>query len=169
MPTSIKFSATVRSQEGGIVPVELCFLYDEDDPYVVDMIISQGGQTVRWVLSRELLNEGQRGKAGIADVIVRPHFDDPEDFSRPCMTNIRLSSDDGRADVRFVADLLTPFLIETYELVPKGMESGRLRVDAVIRRIFVHEGKGWDCPVPEPKGHDPDGELPCPGCEGCSG
>ena len=114
------------------LPVSVRLTWRPADPYAVELVFDTGRDDtaeVRWLVSRELLDEGLYHPAGWGDVWIGPHED-------TALTVIELSSLDGVALFEFDTDDLSDFLLDTYDEVPPGAESLVIDLDAEIARLI---------------------------------
>jgi hypothetical protein len=86
-----------------------------------------------WWISRDLLDAGLAGQAGEADVQVWPVW---AVVPRNRRLVIRLSTDDGTADLRMSLRDVARLLARTYQMVERGEESRWLDVDGLIADIL---------------------------------
>jgi hypothetical protein len=114
-----------------VVPVAL--EYRSTDPFAVSVVFFAGADEVRWLLARDLLDEGLVHEVGEGDVQVLPAVDE---FSRP-VVQIRLESPGGVAILEAPTDEVLDFLARSYALVPPGMESQHLGLDHAITRLLA--------------------------------
>lgn len=121
-----------------------------DNPYAIELrFLTKGRATnddVVWVISRELLAEGMDFPAGIGDVHICPvvelpccddHCDDH--VADTPLTELRLRSPSGRAEVQFDTNDLSEFLDSTAQLIPIDEESARgtlLDIDEELYRMI---------------------------------
>jgi hypothetical protein len=103
--------------------------YDAADPYKVVLDFGahpQDGEPMTWTFARDLLADGLTRRAGEGDV--------------RCWTcshgyHIVLSSPDGRATIRFSADAVRAFLVDTEDLVPYGAET--VDFDVELSKLLI--------------------------------
>ena len=107
--------------------------YYAADPYAVTAVFHTGEQPVRWVFSRDLLDEGLVHDVGDGDIQVVP----TRDAFSGHVVQLRLASPDGVAVLEASADVVLEFLGRSYALVPPGMESAFVDLDDTIARILA--------------------------------
>lgn len=105
--------------------------YDPNDPYAVEATFRAGGESIAWVLGRELLSAGLREATGEGDVRAWPESAEGAD-----LVMIQLRSAQGHATLATEAPALQGFLARTYELVPRGQEAKHLELDDVVERLL---------------------------------
>ncbi|WP_369251220.1 SsgA family sporulation/cell division regulator [Streptomyces sp. R41] len=108
--------------------------YEPSDPYAVRAAFGVVGsdETVEWIIGRDLLADGLEGPAGEGDVRVWPAEEqDVSDFY------ILLNPPDGTALFKAPAREIKKFLQETEALVPKGVEPGRIDLDALLAHLIA--------------------------------
>jgi hypothetical protein len=108
--------------------------YHADDPYAVTAAFHTDAEPIRWVFSRDLLDEGLVHEVGDGDVQVGPGRDM---LGEPSI-QLRLSSPDGVAVLETDADVILDFLERSYALVPPGAEPAHLDLDAALASLFDH-------------------------------
>ncbi len=133
-------TATVRSPfdvtlVGAEMPVLMAAAleYHAADPFAVTAVFDTGAQPVRWVFSRDLLDEGLVHDVGEGDIQIVPTRD-PIGVQ---VVQMRLASPDGVAVLEASADAILEFLGRSYALVPPGTESALVDVDDTIARILA--------------------------------
>jgi len=116
--TTITLSFDARLlDDGGKFPAEL--VYRPRDPFAVLIRFDVGnGPQVEWVFARELLEDGLRGPAGIADVRVAPIAHAGE-----AAVELALSSPGGQARIGLPRWAVRTFLRRVAAAVPAGTES----------------------------------------------
>jgi hypothetical protein len=97
--------------------------YDPADPYAIHVDFLCEGETVAWILGRELLDQGMRSIAGEGHGDVRIWNAGP-------VVHVSLITPEGEALLEFSVAELFAFLTQTYMLVPSGTEMA-----AVIREL----------------------------------
>lgn len=107
--------------------------YDAADPFAVTAVFDAGEQPVRWVFSRDLLDEGLVRDVGDGDIQIVP----TRDPIGVHVVQLRLASPDGVAVLEASADAILEFLGRSYALVPPGTESAHVDVDDTIARILA--------------------------------
>jgi hypothetical protein len=116
---------------GRTVPVSARFSYRSCDPYGVHIRFSiEGGNPVSWVFARDLLAQGMVRPSGLGDVRIWPCSAESE------LLYLELSSPDGRALFTVPADVVTPWLGMTYQMVPAGFEGPSLDIDSALSRLL---------------------------------
>lgn len=118
----------VLDVDGKAVKADL--IYDDRDPYAVQLNIYNGGQVIPWQLSREDLAAGLSGPTGVGDVHIAPDW---EDRTR---TSITVSTPAGEATLTTYSSTVAEFLNETYEQVPAGTEMAGVDVDSELADII---------------------------------
>lgn len=106
--------------------------YEPSDPYAVEATFRAVGESISWVLGRDLLSQGLLADSGEGDVRVWPTVD-----LRQPVVMIRLSSPDGQALLAAGATDVRDFLRRTYQVVPAGREHEQLDVDAAIEQLLA--------------------------------
>lgn len=136
METAPVRSALVLTMVGAEIPVLMKaeLQYYARDPYAVTAIFHTGGEAVRWVFSRDLLDEGLVHDVGEGDVQVVPG----RDMTGTHTVQLRLASPDGVAVLEAPAEGVLQFLGRSYGLVPPGTESEHVDVDAALSTILGH-------------------------------
>lgn len=85
-------------------PITVGLHWSDADPHSVGCVFPGGTECVRWLISRDLLTDGCARPMGIGDVSVLP------DPFRPGWAELVLSTDSGRACMRFAIADLAAFL-----------------------------------------------------------
>ena len=113
-------------------------LFRSRDPFAVTMVFypngdPDGGPPISWTFARELIAQGMHRPAGIADVRIEPHN----------MIAIRLTlsapGDDGGTESQSLylpRRAVRRFLLQSYDAVPAGRESGFLELDAELADLL---------------------------------
>jgi hypothetical protein len=120
---------------GSDVPVLMTaqLTYRVDDPYAVEAVFDVGdARSVRWLFSRDLLDEGLVQGVGDGDVHVMPS----RDPLGVATVQLQLSSPDGVAVLEAAAEDVLAFLEQCYLLVPPGQETQFLDLDATVERLL---------------------------------
>jgi hypothetical protein len=127
-------SALVLTAVGADIPVVMTaeLEYHASDPYAVTAIFHTPGDAVRWVFSRDLLDEGLVHDVGDGDVQVVPGRDSQGEHT----VQLRLASPDGVAVLEASAEAILAFLGRSYGLVPPGTEADHLDLDAALTAIL---------------------------------
>jgi hypothetical protein len=113
---SVPFDARLLA-DGGRFPAVL--RYRRTDPFAVTIRFDVGnGASVEWVFARELLEDGLRRPAGVADVRVAPVTHAGESI-----IELALSSRGGQARVGLPRWAVRAFLRRVAALVPAGTEA----------------------------------------------
>lgn len=119
---TIPFDARLLD-DGGKFPAELS--YRSTDPFAVLIRFDVGnGARVEWVFARELLEDGLRRPAGIADVRVAPITHAGE-----TVVELSLSSPGGRARIGLPRWAVRTLLRRAAAAVPAGSESRHIDWD----------------------------------------
>ena len=130
-------------------PVRVCLLWQTTNPYAVQLRFqAQAAADVVWVLSRELLNEGLTGEAGMGDVQIQPAPD--------ATVLLQLRPPTGQTWLRIDVWVLQEFLDTTYRHVPLGYESLGTSLDDEISGLLRAPrsrgngqlSRGWSAPGP---------------------
>jgi hypothetical protein len=128
---------------GAAVPVDAQIRYDCADPYAVTMAFHAGGTgAVEWTFARQLLSDGIVAVTGEGDVRVWPASPsaaiDPavDPAVDPAYVCLSLSSPSGAALFEAPFAELLEFLIRTYALVPTGVESDHVDLDAELALLL---------------------------------
>lgn len=132
-------TATVRSSLGltllgADMPVVMTaqLLFRADDPYAVEAVFDLGGgEPVRWLFARDLLDEGLVHPVGDGDVHVAPG----QHPGGAATVQLQLSSPGGVAVLEAYADDVLAFLEQVYAMVPPGQESLFLDLDGALDRL----------------------------------
>jgi hypothetical protein len=134
METAGVRSALALTLVGAETPVLLTaeLEYNVRDPYAVTAVFFAGERPVRWIFSRDLLDEGLVHDVGDGDVQVVPGTDDLGLHT----IQLRLASPDGVAVLEAASDEVLDFLGRSYALVPPGTESTHLDVDAALEQML---------------------------------
>ncbi|MFG2358793.1 SsgA family sporulation/cell division regulator [Streptomyces sp. NPDC048521] len=110
------------------VPIRCEFSFHPRDPYAVTLIFdAEGEQPVRWVFSRELLNEGLTARVGQGDVAVWP------EHGSDGASTMWLQVGNARHNALFEIPALpvAQWLASTYALVPRGQETADVDWDGL--------------------------------------
>ncbi|MFD8085041.1 SsgA family sporulation/cell division regulator [Kitasatospora sp. NPDC059722] len=133
MTSATCWSTSVTLPEGAFphVALEAQLRFDSSLPYAVCLAFPAlgDGEERRWFFARDLLNEGRHGRVGRGDVTVAPG---PE--GRVLVT---LCGHDRRAVISIPSDVVTAFLLDSFNLVPAGCESGHLDIDTAVARLLA--------------------------------
>ena len=117
---------------GNPVPVTARLAYDPSDPFAVGVSMrTDGGPTVQWVMSRDLLAAGLEAPAGDGDVGVWPSTNRGAD-----VVCVSLSSPDGQALLFGRRADIGEFLDRTFAEVPAGTESDFIDLDALVEHLL---------------------------------
>ncbi len=125
-----------------VVPLTAGLRYSREDPYAIRMSFRTGlGEPVEWTFGRDLLAAALLGPEGMGDVRAWPSAPAARaagkgSASRGTVVNIVLGSPDGYAHFETGAAGIEAFLTRTYELVPRGHESGCLNIDAELAELL---------------------------------
>jgi hypothetical protein len=115
------------------IPLTVQLEYRPVDPYAVHAQFAVPGDSgVRWIFSRDLLDEGLVHAAGDGDVRVTPTTDP----GGRQVLQIELSSPEGLAVLEAFADDVLAFLERCYRVVPPGRESEHLDLDSAVERLL---------------------------------
>lgn len=127
-------SALALTLVGAETPVLLAaeLEYHVRDPYAVTAVFFAGDRPVRWIFSRDLLDEGLVHDVGDGDVQVVPGIDELGVHT----IQLRLASPDGVAVLEAASDEVLDFLGRSYALVPPGTESAHLDVDTALAQLL---------------------------------
>lgn len=119
---------------GSDVPVVLAAVleYDARDPYAVTAVILTDEGPVRWMLARDLLDEGLVHEVGDGDVAVAPVRGDDGHST----VQLRLSSPDGVAVLEVETDNVLEFLAHSYGQVPPGTEAAFVDIDGLLNSLL---------------------------------
>jgi hypothetical protein len=116
----------------GSVPVPAMLRYDVSDPYAIAITFSTGpGGDVRWVFARDLMADGLERPTGDGDVVVWPSESEGRE-----VVYVSLSSPEGQALFEGPRRPVAAFVHQTYGLVPRGLESRFIDVDAALERLL---------------------------------
>ncbi|MFJ3660076.1 SsgA family sporulation/cell division regulator [Streptomyces sp. NPDC090119] len=108
--------------------------YELDDPYAVRVsFVHPGtGQTVEWIIGRDLLAAGLAEPVGEGDVRIWPARRTAGKAVR-----IRLSSPTGTALFEAPTEEIAAFLRATEAVVPTGTESRHVDTDALLTHLLA--------------------------------
>ncbi|TDE09265.1 SsgA family sporulation/cell division regulator [Jiangella asiatica] len=107
--------------------------YLADDPLAVTAVFdTTAREPVPWIFSRDLLGAGLDEPSGQGDITVWPALDP---YGTPTV-RIRLRSPEGDAVLEAPASAVEDFLIQTWTLVPRGLEGRLLSIDAVLDSLL---------------------------------
>lgn len=119
-------------------PVMVDLRYDGADPYAVFMTFHLGADvSVRWVIGRDLLLNGQHGLTGVGDVQVWPS--QHPYVSKVCIA-LRPNWNREAAVVTASARALDAFLRQTLAMVPAGTEERHLDMDGIVHQLLSGPG-----------------------------
>jgi hypothetical protein len=119
-----------------IVSLTGSLFYSRQDPYAVRLAFRVGlEEPVEWIFARDLLSRGIQGRQGIGGVQVRPS-PGPAGGEPGSVLNIELISLYGQARFEAPAREVTGFLRRAYEIVPDGLESGHIDIDAELNDLL---------------------------------
>jgi hypothetical protein len=122
----------VFTSVSGSAQVEADLRYDTTDPYAVTALFHPiGGDEVRWVFARDLLEQGLVRWAGEGDVRIGP------DLTNPDRTGVELISPASRALLTVPTRQVAEFLNETYRAVPPGAQEQWLDLDSQLDRFLA--------------------------------
>jgi hypothetical protein len=117
------------------LPVMAELSYDHSDPYAIRVAFHTGGtDVVEWTFARSLLTDGVTHPVGEGDVQVWPSHSK----GKPVVC-LSLSSPSGRALFEAPLSSLVEFLTKTYAIVPTGMESDYVDVEAGLALLLWSE------------------------------
>ena len=117
---------------GSPVPVRARLAFNPSDPFAVTVSMSaEGGPSVQWVMSRDLLAAGLDAPAGDGDVGVWPSTNRGAE-----VVCVSLTSPDGQALLFGRHADIAEFLDRTFAEVPAGAESDFLDVDGLIDQLL---------------------------------
>jgi hypothetical protein len=117
---------------GNPVPVSARLAYEPSDPFAVGVSLrTEGGPTVQWVMSRDLLAAGLHAPSGDGDVGVWPSTNRGAD-----VVCVSLSSPDGQALLFGKHADIAEFLARTFAEVPAGTESDFIDIDALVEHLL---------------------------------
>lgn len=109
------------------IQAELC--YSVADPLAVTAVFDTTSRApVPWVFARDLLGAGLDEPTGGGDIGIWPAID----ADGVPTVRIRLRSPDGTAVLEAPASAVEEFLIQTWSLVPTGVEGRLLSIDALL-------------------------------------
>ncbi len=107
--------------------------YSVTDPLAVTAVFdTTAREPVPWVFARDLLSAGLDEPSGKGDINVWPALDP---HGTPTV-RLRLRSPDGDAVLEAPATAVEDFLIQTWTLVPTGIEGRLLSIDAVLDSLL---------------------------------
>ncbi|MEC3975509.1 SsgA family sporulation/cell division regulator [Amycolatopsis sp. H20-H5] len=102
--------------------------YNSKDPFALSLVIGGPTSPLRWLFSRELLDEGMRSEAGRGDVRIAP-TDDRR------WINFELGGSSGTTLLRGQMFVVTDFLYRTHALVPAGEECRWIDLDHEVAKL----------------------------------
>lgn len=110
--------------------------YTAADPYAVRIAFHLGlnQRPIEWVIARDLLIRGLDGCTGLGDVRVCPP--DLGDPARDSVLYIELSTSTGSALFEVLRQRVADFLRSTYRIVPAGVESAFMDIDAELANLL---------------------------------
>ncbi|MGW4291087.1 SsgA family sporulation/cell division regulator [Streptomyces sp. NPDC004673] len=108
--------------------------YQPADPYAVRVSFTYAdtGQTVKWIMGRDLLADGLKGPVGEGDVQVWPACP-----AGDRLIYIRLSPLTGTALFAAPAKEIAVFLLATEAIVPRGDEFRHVDAGALAARLLA--------------------------------
>ncbi|MGW1544652.1 SsgA family sporulation/cell division regulator [Streptomyces sp. NPDC002309] len=117
------------------VPLRMRLRYASDDPYALRATFAdaEGGASVEWVLSRDVIAEGLAHHAGQGDVRVWPAAVGP---GRD-VVYIALNSPAGSALLEAPLRDLRSFVDRTRAMVPPGTESEQFDLDTELAHLLA--------------------------------
>jgi hypothetical protein len=135
-PMTAELSAWMLQPNYVAVAARIHLLYDSSDPYAVTMAVCvQDQKPIRWMFSRELLDDGLRQPSGIGDVTITPCPQAPT-----AMLHVKLRDDIFAADLEMRSLPVTEFLRLSYLQVPAGTEGLFVLIED---DVSVAETRGW--------------------------
>lgn len=117
--------------DGKLTPLPAVLVYRADDPYAVHLdVTNPDGSHEIWAFARELLADGISavGIVGDGEVRVQRH---PSG-----VITLHLTSPEGRADLAIDIEGIEALLSASYLMVPEGMESEHLGMEAELASLF---------------------------------
>lgn len=120
---------------GRVIDVPTTLGYRAEDPYAVSMVFHSAAGDVEWVVSRTLLLQGLAAPCGDGDVKVYPSIDE----DAHAVAIIDFHSPDGRLVAQADSHALQAFLARTFEVVPVGVETRHLDMDALVAALLAAE------------------------------
>lgn len=106
--------------------------YHHQDPFAVTMTFLTPDESLTWTFGRELLIEGLLRTAGDGDVCIAPAVS-PNGRQ---VVIITLSSPDGRLMLQARKDQIAEFVDRSLGVVPLGMETHSLDIDALVDQLL---------------------------------
>ena len=131
--TEVDLRLVLGSDRALTVPAT--FDYDPREPFAVAATFGTSEGDVRWIFSRELLDEGLRRPTGEGDVAVWPSRSRGADI-----VCVSLSSPSGQALLEADAGVMADFLRRSYLAVPAGTEATLIDLDAELAALLSTEG-----------------------------
>jgi hypothetical protein len=133
--STISYPLALRLLDGGeddrYIQAEL--RYSATDPVAVTVVFDvTAPEPVPWVFARDLLSSGLDQPSGDGDIKIWPAIDS---HGTPTV-RVRLSSPDGDAVLEAPASAVEDFLIQTWTLVPTGVEGRLLSIDALLDSLL---------------------------------
>jgi len=114
---------------GRSIDLPALLAYDERDPWAVEVTFGKPGETVRWLIGRDLLLQGMTDPAGEGDVMIWPSIDE---YGRAAVV-LELSSPHGRLVTQLPTRDLGSFLARTLTAVPQGSE--QIDLDLLVEAL----------------------------------
>jgi hypothetical protein len=119
-----------------MLPLVATLFYSCEDPYAVRVTFHADQQEpVEWILGRDLLSTGIKGREGIGDVTVWPSAG-VGTGTPGSVLNIKICSSSGRAHMLASVREISDFLGHTYEIVPAGAESRYIDTEAELIELL---------------------------------
>ena len=112
--------------------------YDARDPYAVRATFWAADGPVVWDLARDLLDDGLDSPTGDGDVHVWPSVGNRGE----AVVVVELGSPEGWVMLQAAAREVMRFLVATHRMVPPGLESEHLDLDAVVAALLSPTATG---------------------------
>lgn len=119
----------LRGSDGRAHPVGAELRYSVTDPLAVEAVFGPGTDApVRWVFSRDLLDDGRTRQVGYGDVVISPRID-PYGAR---VVRIVLRSPNGQATLDATVAEIEEFLQLTWGIVPAGVEELLIDIEPLL-------------------------------------
>ena len=107
--------------------------YSAEDPLAVTAVFdTTAREPVPWIFARDLLSAGLDQPSDTGDICIWPALD----AHGTATIRIRLRSPDGDALLEAPASAVEDFLVQTWTLVPTGIEGRLLSIDALLDSLL---------------------------------
>jgi len=120
---------------GNVTTLDASLGYDPADPYAVTATFRTAAGGVVWTFARDLLSRGLTTPTGEGDVHVWPCLD----ANGRAVVIVELTSPDGELVAQARTSDVYRFVSRALAVVPAGLESGRMDMDALIEQLLRAE------------------------------